>query len=110
MMEPEKINKQIEKSEKIGASIFDTYSDVGPHNDTSTVNKNDLYRGFYYDHNLCGNSPFFRKPKNIIGEKSMNDSKMSALRMEEDLGITENNPLAPFVGANTSNQDFMKSS
>ena len=105
MIEPEKITKQIEKSEKIGASIFDNYSDGPPQGENSTANKIDLYRSFYFDHQLCGNSPYFRKPKNVLGEKSINDSKLSALRMEEDpLGIPDNNP---FAG---SNQDFIKSS
>ena len=106
MIEPAKITKQIEKSEKIGASIFDAYSDGPPQGVTSTENKNDLYRGFYFDHQLCGNSQYFRKPKNVLEDKSINNSKLSAFRVGEDdpLGLPEGNPFG------TSNQEFIKSS
>ena len=56
MIEPKHINNQIEKSEKIGASILDRYSEGPPQNDSvadriTGYNKmNDLMRGFYYDH------------------------------------------------------------
>ena len=56
MIEPKDINHQIEKSEKIGASILDRYSEGPPQNDSvadriTGYNKmNDLMRGFYYDH------------------------------------------------------------
>ena len=65
-----------------------------------------MYRGFYFDHTLVGdsrNSNFFRKPRNIE-DKSINNSKLSGIRIKEDFGFPD---ASPYIG--NQNQEFIES-